>query len=128
MRRDSLRRQILAVTSGIVLSYLGAALAGYFLYRLSNLSVHQTPALARYVFNPAIALMVGLCVGALARSRAGMLSAFSLAPWVFSLLLARRQDSAHFLILLLLVILYLALGMASADVIFRARRTERLAN
>ncbi len=115
-------RQILAITMGFILSYLAAAASGYFLYRLSDRWPHEGPMLARYVFDPGIALLVGACVGALAKSRPGTLAALSLVPGQFAPLLARRQDAVHFLILVLLSILYLLIGAAAANVTFRSRR------
>jgi hypothetical protein len=114
-------RQILAVALGVVLSYLAAAGGGYFLYRASDSLGHQAPMLARYILNPIIALLVGVCVGALAKSWAGVLAALSLAPWGLGFLFAQRQDASHFLILALLGLLYLLIGMAVADGTFRLR-------
>ena len=114
-------RQILAVALGVVVSFLAAAGAGYFLYRLWDSEGHQAPLLARYILNPLIALLVGVCVGALAKSWAGVLAALSLAPWALGFLFAQRQDASHSLVLALLGLLYLLIGMAVATGTFRMR-------
>ena len=114
-------RQILVVFLGVVVSFLATAGCGYFLYRLSDSLGHQGPLLARYILNPAIALLVGVCVGALAKSRAGVLAALSLAPWALGFLFAQRQSTSHSLILALLSVLYLLIGMAVATGTFRIR-------
>ncbi len=114
-------RQILAVALGVVVSFLAAAGGGYFLYRLSNSLGHQAPLLARYILNPVIALLVGVCVGRLAKSWAGVLAALSLIPWALGFLFAQRQDASHSLILALLSLLYLIIGMAVATGTFRMR-------
>lgn len=109
-----MRRQILAVAVGVVLSMLAAAAGGYFLYRFSGSLGHQAPMLARYILNPVIALLVGTCVGALAKSRAGVLAALGLAPWALGFLFAQRQDALHSIILVLLGLLYVLIGAAAA--------------
>jgi hypothetical protein len=120
-------RQILAVAVGVILSFLAVAVGGYFLYRFSSTLGHQAPMLARYVLNPIIALLVGVAVGALAKSRAGVLAALSLAPWALGFLFAQRQDAFHSLILALLDFLYLLVGAAAATAMFRMR-TRSAAN
>lgn len=114
-------RQILAVTLGIVVSFLAAVGGGYFLYRFSNSLGDQAPTVARYILNPLIAILVGICVGALVKSRAGILAVLSLAPWAFGFLFAQRQAASHFFVLALLDILYLLVGMAVAAGTFRMR-------
>jgi hypothetical protein len=114
-------RQMLAVALGIVVSFLAAVGGGYFLYRLSSSLGDQAPVVARYILNPVIALLVGICVGALAKSRAGILAGLSLAPWAFGFLFAQRQDASHFFVLALLDLLYLLVGMAVAAGTFRMR-------
>jgi hypothetical protein len=114
-------RQILAVAVGVVLSFLTAAAGGYFLYRFSDSFGNQAPMLARYILNPVIALLVGACVGALAKSHPGVLAALSLAPWALGFLFAQRQNALHSLILVLLGLLYLFIGAAAATATFRMR-------
>jgi hypothetical protein len=104
----------LAVALGDVLSFLAAAGGGYLLYRLSDSLGHLAPMLARYILNPVITLLVGACVGALAKSWAGVLAALSLAPWALGFLFAQRQDASHSFVLALLGLFYLLIGMAVA--------------
>ncbi len=114
-------RQVMAVALGVVLSFVAVPVSGYFLYRLSDSLSNQGPVLARYLINPVVALLVGACVGALAKSRAGTLAALSLAPWAFALPWVGRHDQAHLVTLIILGFLYLLLGMAAGIATFRIR-------
>jgi hypothetical protein len=62
-------RQILAVAVGIALSFLAAAACADLVYRHSDFWSLRGPAVARYILNPLVALLVGACVGMLAKSR-----------------------------------------------------------
>jgi hypothetical protein len=121
-------RQILALIIGVVLSFLAAAMCAAFLYRHSTFLSLPGPASARYILNPLIALFVGACVGLLTKSRSGAIAALALAPWALGFLLFRRQDTAHLLVLLVLVILYLSIGMAGAMGAFRMRGAQGAPN
>ena len=113
-------RQVLAVVGGIVVSYIAMAVAGYMLYQLSGHAPPLSgPVLARYLGNPCIALLAGATVGMLARSRPVVLAALSLAPWVSSMLLFRRQSASNTMFLLLLGLLYVLVGMGAAAATFR---------
>jgi len=116
-----MRRQLLALTLGVVLSLITIPVSGYLAYRLSGSLPNQLPLLPRYIINPVIALLVGACVGALAKSYAGALSAVSLAPWAFAFPMAARKDSAHLMIFVSLSLLYLLLGAVAATATFRMR-------
>ena len=114
-------RQILAVIVGIAFSFLAAAACANFLYRHSDLWSLPGPAMARYVLNPLIALLVGASVGILTKSRPGIIAALGLAPWALGFLFFRRQDALHLLMLLVLVLLYISIGIAAATATFRIR-------
>jgi hypothetical protein len=114
-------RQTIAVIVGVVLSFLASAAGGYFLYQLSDRWPNQVGALARYVFDPVIALIVGTCVGALVKSRPGSLAALSLAPWALAFLFFRRQNTSRQVVMMSLVFLSLCIGVAAAGVTFRVR-------
>lgn len=111
-------RQVFAVGLGIILSFAATPVVGYVIYRISNFS-NQGPVLVRYVFDPVIALFVGACVGAVAKSRAGTLAVMSLAPWALALPWIGRGDRAHLMTLIFLAVICLALGMAASIGIFR---------
>jgi hypothetical protein len=117
-------RQILAIIVGIAVSFLAAAASGYFLYQLAGHGSRGLPSLARYAFQPAIALIVGAFVGALAKYRPGTLAALSLVPGELVFIFFQRQDARHLLVLLLLGILYLLIGVTSAIGVFRIRRSN----
>ncbi len=123
-----MRRQILAVVSGLALSFLASAAAGYFLYRLSDRWPNQLPALARYIFGPIMAVVVGTCVGILAQSRPATLAALSLAPSVIYLIPFHGQNTSHVPIMAFVAILDLLAGMAAANVTFRFRASGKVAS
>jgi chromate transport protein ChrA len=114
-------RQILAVIVGLALNFQAMAAAGFLLHHLSGWSESQQGAPARYALNPLIAIVVGACVGALAKSRPGTLATLSLAPGAIATLFFRRQSAAHELILLLSSFLCLLLGALAAKLVFRMR-------
>jgi len=115
-------RQVLAVFVGVALSVLASAASGYFLYRLSNRWPNQIGTFASLVFSPLIALVVGLSVGALAKSRPGTLAAISLVPWAVGFPLVRRHDLSHMLIPVLLVVVCGFIGVAAARLTHRIRK------
>jgi hypothetical protein len=111
-------RQLLTVVLGFVLCYLAFAGSGYLLYRLSDsLPECRMGMLVRFIFSPCIALLVGACVGAIAKSRPAILALLSLAPWMQSFRSPQRPDAAH----LALDVLYLCIGAAAATIAFRRR-------
>jgi hypothetical protein len=114
-------RQILAVMVGIALSFLASAVGGYLLYRLPETSGHQLGMLVRYVLNPVIAVVVGTCVGVLAKSLPGTLGALSLMPWALGFVFYRRQSLEHGSLIVLLGILDVVVGIVAAKIAFRMR-------
>ena len=119
-------RQIAAVLSGFLVSVLLAAGFGYFFYRHSErLTEVQLGEIARFVGDPLIALVAGICVGLLADSRPSILAGVSLLPSALRIFFIRQLDPLHFLLLALLMIAYLAIGMFSAQVTFRLRRRSK---
>jgi hypothetical protein len=109
-------RSILALGIGIVVSFLASALGGYLLYRMSGQIGPQAPALARYVLNPIIAIIVGAMMGGLLEARAGILTAIALVPWALGFLLFRKQDISHLTLLAVLGLVYLSIGAATATI------------
>jgi hypothetical protein len=122
-------RQILVVALGILIGFLVAGAGGYFLYRFSDVLPHGATLgrLARYVVNPVIALTVGTCVGALAKSRPGLLAALSLTPLALVPLFSRRLNALHETILFFSSFLSVCLGVAAAIFIFRVRTRTKSA-
>jgi uncharacterized protein YneF (UPF0154 family) len=111
-------RQILAVAVGVVLSFLFTAVVGYVLSQFSSRSPDELPALARYVGNPIIALVVGTCVGVLAKRQPGLLAGLSLAPWAVGFVVVRHQDAVNAMILVLDMVFCVFFGMVAARFIF----------
>jgi hypothetical protein len=117
-------RQILVVAVGIMLSFLLAAAAGYFFYSWLSPLYPQEATLgrfARYIVNPAIALLVGACVGTLAKSRPEAHAFLSLLPSTASFLFFRHLSLSHTLILIVLALACLLIGMGAARITFRIR-------
>src|SRR5262249_48168078 len=84
------------------------------------------PVLMRYVFSPSIALIVGACVGVLAKSRPGTIAVFALLPVQLGFMQMRWPDFWHSLFLLILGIINILLGVFAATGVFRMRtRTAR---
>jgi uncharacterized protein with PQ loop repeat len=113
-------RNILIVALGIALGYLASAAGGYLLYKFAKSSGWPEPrlgALVRLFLEPMIAILVGAVVGALAKSRAGLLAAFSLLPQTIAFLLSKRLDVLHevFLIFLGALISCLLLSLLSSS-------------
>jgi hypothetical protein len=117
-------RQILTVAVGIVLSFLLASVAGYLYYSYLSHVFSEEVSLgrfARHIANPAIALLVGACVGAMAKSPPEVLAALSLIPSALVTFLYRRQDASHMLLLIFLELVCLFIGAGAARVAFRIR-------
>jgi hypothetical protein len=116
-------RQLLTVVLGASVCFLAVAGSGYLMYRLSDsMPEHQLGLLNRSILSPCIALLVGACVGSLAKSWPAILAVLSLAPWMQPFFSPQHHDAAHFLILISLDVLYLCIGAATATVVFRRRR------
>ena len=119
-------RQILAVAVGIVLNILLEAAGGYFLYLVSNaLTEGKLGQLARYIISPVTALLVGACVGALAKARPGLLAALSVIPLGLYFFRAWHRVEGHFLFFLSLQVMYLLIAATAASLVFRARARMR---
>ena len=121
-------RQILAVLAGILLSFLAAAGGGYLIYHLSAQWPQAGPALSRYMVGPIIAVLVGVCVGVLAKSYPGILACVSLLPSSIIMLVLRKQNFTNLLLIILVIAIDMLVGAAVAKLTFRAsRRTMQVA-
>jgi hypothetical protein len=113
---------------GIALSLLAVAANGYLLYKLSG-SFPNEASLGRvghYILSPVAALLVGACVGAIAKTRPGLLAVLSLLPSALAFFfVAWRRVEGHFLRFLLFEIVYLIIAVAAASVVFSARERTR---
>jgi hypothetical protein len=122
-------RQILVVAVGILLSFILAAAAGYFFYSYLSHIFPQEATLgrfARYIVNPAIAFLVGACVGALAKSRPEALAFLSLLPSTARFIFYRHLNLSYTLILMILALVCLLIGMGAARMTFRIRARDAL--
>lgn len=118
-----MRRQILSVIVGVLLSYLATALAGYSLYHFSAHLYLSKPLVGRYLISPCVALLVGACVAALAPSRSTALTILSLAPWTAGLLIfAQKQGVWPTLETIFLILVYMIVGVAAAKLVTSYRQ------
>jgi hypothetical protein len=117
-------RHILVVGFGILLTYLLLAAGGFALYKIA-LSTgwpdFKLGMIVRYGIDPAIAVVVGAVVGLLAKNAPAVLAAISLIPWALLSIFSNRLDSRHRVIILLLSLLYVAIGAATAKYVLRVR-------
>lgn len=79
-------RRVLLVVMAMVVSYSLTAGSGYVLYSLSQGRTEaQLSLMIRFIFNPLIALVVGLLVGFLSKDHPALTSIVGLAPWAVML-------------------------------------------
>jgi len=120
-------RQILAVAVGILLSILLAAAGGWFLHQFSDRwTESQLGALTRYLVHPIISLIVGSCVGLLAKFNPRMVAVLSLLPSSLAFVLFCRINVKQNLMLILLSLIYLTIGTVAATVTFRLRGRQEI--
>ena len=120
--------QIFIVLLGVLLGYLATAGGGYLLYsmeRTAGWSEPQLGRLVRYVLNPLISILVGVFVGSLAKSRAGLLASLSLVPWTIPFFRSKPLSSSRELLLIVLSCLYVLVGAVVAEIVFRIRMQGR---
>jgi hypothetical protein len=72
--------------------------------------------------NQLIAVLVGVCVGILAKSHPGILACLSLPPSSIVVLAFRSLNFTNLLLMILLVAVEMLVGAAVAKLTFRARR------
>jgi hypothetical protein len=113
-------RHILTVLAGILISILAAAGGGYLIYQLSAQWPQTGPALARYALNPIIAILVGVCVGALANSHPEALACLSLVPSSIVLLVFKSLNFTNLFFMIFLIAVYMLTGAGVAKLTFRA--------
>jgi glucose-6-phosphate-specific signal transduction histidine kinase len=119
-------RNLLALFVGIVLSFLLVAAAGYYSYQLSERhSEAQSGALARYIFDPAIALIVGTIVGLIGESRPSLLALLSLLPFSVVPFFFSRNIAGHRLLLALLGCVYLLVAMIASKFAHGKRAAQK---
>ena len=79
-------RKILLVIVAIGFSLVLTIFSGYILYKISDrYSEMQLSLMIRYIFNPIIAMLVGVLVGLLSKNHPALISIAGLMPWVLML-------------------------------------------
>jgi hypothetical protein len=72
----------------VALSYILTAVSGYALYKLSDSrSEAQMSLMVRFIFNPAIALIIGFLVGLFSKDYPAPTAIVGLVPWALTLCL-----------------------------------------
>ncbi len=79
-------RRVILVLGAVVASYLLTAVSGYLLYRFSEFRTEaQLSVIVRFIFDPTIALIIGVLVGLFTRDHPAITAVASLAPWVLTI-------------------------------------------
>jgi len=116
-------RNTLALATGLGLSLISPAVGGMVLYRLSDrFTESQLGAIARFAGDPAIALIVGLIVGLLAKSHPKILAALSLLP----ILLRQTSSRSHYFVFLFMELICILLGIGAATSVFKRRSRSKI--
>lgn len=114
-------RKVLLVVMAVVTSFAFTALSGYILYTISEgRSEGHLSLLIRFIFNPAIAVLVGVLVGLLSKDHPALTSIIGLVPWVL-MLLHGSGGGATLLAWIGRILVYLALAAGSAALVWRFR-------
>jgi len=79
-------RRILLVVMAAIVSFALTAGSGYILYTISEgRSEGHLSLMIRFIFNPAIAVLVGVLIGLLSKDHPALTSIVGLVPWVLML-------------------------------------------
>jgi len=116
-------RRILLVVMAVAVSFGMTACSGYLLYTISEgRSEGHLSLMIRFIFNPAIALLVGVLVGFLSKDHPALTSIVGLVPWILMLHGSRSGGTLSGTVAWMAPILvYLALAAGSAALAWRFR-------
>ncbi len=121
-------RRILLVVMAAIASFALTAWSGYILYTISaGRSEAHLSLMVRFIFNPLIAIVVGVLVGLLSKDHPALTSIVGLAPWVLMLHDSGRGPVWGKLAWVGPMITYLALGAVAAGLTWRFRQTHAVA-
>jgi hypothetical protein len=122
-------RRILLVVMAMVASYSLTGISGYMIYTLSQCrSEAQLSLLIRFIFNPLIALVVGALVGFLSKGNPALVSIVGLGPWAMMLHGSSGGEAIfRWLIGLVPILIYLALGATASMLVWRVRNRRVVA-
>ena len=117
-------RRILLVVMAVAVSFGMTACSGYLLYTISEgRSEGHLSLMIRFMFNPTIAVVVGVLVGLLSKDRPALTSIVGLVPWILMLLgLKGGGVLSDNLAKIGAALIYLLLAAASAALAWRLRR------
>jgi len=116
-------RRVLLVVLATVVSYVLTACSGYILYTISEgRSEAHLSLMVRFLFNPLIALAVGVLVGLLSSDHPALTSVVGLTPWALMLRGPGRGGSVSGLRAWLGgMLVYFALGAVAAAFAWQLR-------
>ena len=120
-------RRVLLVVMATVASYVLTACSGYILYTMSEgRSEAHLSLMVRFLFNPLIALAVGVLVGLLSNDHPALTSVVGLTPWALMLRGPGRGGSVSGLRAWLGgMLVYFALGAVAAAFAWGSSVTNR---
>jgi hypothetical protein len=115
-------RRVLLVVMAAVVSHVLSACSGYILYTVSGRSEAHLALMLRFLFNPLIALAVGVLVGLLSSDHPALTSVVGLTPWALMFRGPGRGRSVAGLVAWLGgMLVYFALGAVAAAFAWRFR-------
>ena len=111
-------RRVLLVILATVVSFALTAVGGYIMYTLSEgRSEAHLSLLVRFIYNPLIALMVGVLVGFLSKDHPALMAIIGIAPWATKLYGSMSIGP---------ILVYVALGAIAAVFAWRFRHRRDL--
>ena len=114
-------RRMLLVVMAVVSSFVLTACSGYILLKFSEgLSEGHLSLMIRFIFNPAIAVLIGFLVGLLSKDHPASTSIVGIVPWV---LMPLHGSGSGWTLLAWIgrILVYLALAAGSAALVWRFR-------
>ena len=120
-------RRILLVVMAVAVSFGMTACSGYLLYTISEgRSEGHLSLMIRFIFNPAIALLVGVLVGFLSKDHPALTSIVGLVPWILMLHGSRSGGTLSGTVAWMApIFVYLALAAGSAALAWRFRHRRK---
>ena len=121
-------RRILLVVMAVAVSFGMTACSGYLLYTISEgRSEGHLSLMIRFIFNPAIALLVGVLVGFLSKDHPALTSIVGLVPWILMLHGSRSGGTLSGTVAWMApIFVYLALAAGSAALAWRFRHRNNM--
>jgi len=125
---ESMLRKILLVIIATACSFVLTALSGYILYRISDgKSEMHLSLMIRFIFDPMIAMLIGVLVGSFSKDHPALTSIIGLVPWVLMLHGSRSGRSlGENFAWLIPILVYLVLAAGCALMVWRFRYARKV--